>query len=470
MLHAHTPHRLLTDERLARLAAGGDDRAFSSLYQRHESALFAYCRSITREPEDARDALQSAMASAYTAMRGRGEGSGPVRAWLFRIAHNESIDVLRRRRPVLALVETDLSPVPSAADETAQREAAHELLAEVAQLPLRQRGALVLRELHGLDYSEIAAALSVSEVNARQLVFAARTGVAESRAGRALPCDVVRDAIETGDRRAQRRRPMRAHLRSCEDCRTYARGSNLRPRRTILALPGGWFAGWLSAAGNAGSAVGGGVAEFAAPAKGMALVAIAAAVAGATATNDHGAQRVARASRPLVGGHRSVRPALESASPSSVPRTIAVASTARASIAATVHAGGVHAGGVPAGGVHAGGVHVTPRRAPGAAAPGSTQRRLAPGSPRVHPRTEPVALRPRQRAAASPSWAPRDAPPQDARSGQDPMRDRGSGWSGAGDAFPHDGGHTFAARADGDQSGVQVAPVDGGGQLGVDGP
>ncbi|HEX6712661.1 MAG TPA: sigma-70 family RNA polymerase sigma factor, partial [Thermoleophilaceae bacterium] len=181
MLHSHKPYRLLSDERLARLAAGRDDRAFSSLYQRHERALLAYCRSITRDGEDARDALQSAITAAYAAAPGRGHGSGPVRAWLFRIAHNESVNVLRRRRPDLPLVDTDLTPAPSAADQTTQRETAHEALAVVAQLPPRQRGALVLRELHGLDYGEIAAALSVTEVNARQLVFAARNGVAASR-------------------------------------------------------------------------------------------------------------------------------------------------------------------------------------------------------------------------------------------------------------------------------------------------
>src|SRR3954454_9408117 len=216
-MHSPKPYRLFSDERLARLAAARDDRAFSLLYQRHEPELLAYCRSITRDSEDARDALQSAVAPAYAAVPARDRGGAPVRAWLFRIAHNESINVLRRRRPDMPLLDNDLSVVPSAADEIARRETAYEALADVAELPARQRGALVLRELHGLDYGEIAAVLSVTEVNARQLVFAARSGVADSRAGRALPCDLVRDTIEAGDRRSQRRRPLRAHLRTCAD-------------------------------------------------------------------------------------------------------------------------------------------------------------------------------------------------------------------------------------------------------------
>jgi RNA polymerase sigma factor (sigma-70 family) len=148
------PHRLLSDERLATLARAGDADAFTVLYARHEAALLGYCRSITRDPEDARDALQTALAHAYAGFDAKPPGA-PVRAWLFRIAHNESVNVLRRRRSDVPLDDGDLSAA-SAADETVKRAAAHELLAEVARLPVRQRGALVLRELQGLAYGEIA--------------------------------------------------------------------------------------------------------------------------------------------------------------------------------------------------------------------------------------------------------------------------------------------------------------------------
>ena len=331
MLHTHTPYRLLSDERLARLAAGRDDRAFSSLYQRHEAALLAYCRSITRDPEDARDALQSAMASAYSAIPGRRPG-GPVRAWLFKITHNEAIDLLRRRRHELPLVDGDLSPAPSAADQTTAREAAHEALAEVADLPPRQRGALVLRELHGLAYDEIAAALSVTEVNARQLVFAARSGVADSRAGRNLPCEFVRDAIEAGDRRAQRRRPLRAHLRSCDDCRAFARVSRPVGRRAVLALPGGWIAGWTQALGGGGASLTTSAGELAAPAKGVAVVAVAAAVAAATASHDGERAQPAKApiARLTAANSRPAPKTPRRIAPAQPPRSIAPTRSARA--------------------------------------------------------------------------------------------------------------------------------------------
>lgn len=88
--------QLLSDERLAQLTARGSDPAFATLYGRYESTLFAYCRSITRNADDGWDAFQNAMVKALVAMK-RTERDAPVRPWLFRIAHNEAIALLRRR-------------------------------------------------------------------------------------------------------------------------------------------------------------------------------------------------------------------------------------------------------------------------------------------------------------------------------------------------------------------------------------
>src|SRR4051794_41879226 len=85
--------RLLGDARLFRLAADGDTRAFEVIYERHHQALYRYCRSIVGNPEDAADALQSTMASALRAIAGE-QRPIPLRPWLFRIAHNESVSIL----------------------------------------------------------------------------------------------------------------------------------------------------------------------------------------------------------------------------------------------------------------------------------------------------------------------------------------------------------------------------------------
>jgi RNA polymerase sigma factor (sigma-70 family) len=472
MLPPHTPYRLLSDERLARLAARRDERAFSSLYLRHESALLAYCRSITRDPDDARDALQSAMASAYAAVPDRANG-GPVRAWLFRIAHNESIDVLRRRRVDLPLVDSDLTPAPSAADETARREAAHEALAEVAQLPPRQRGALVLRELHGLDYREIASALSVSEVNARQLVFAARAGVTDSRAGQRLPCEFVRDAIDAGDRRAQRRRPLQAHLRTCEECRAYARATRRRSRR-IVTLPGGWLAGWAPFVGGTAPSASGGAGELIAPAKGMALIAIAAAVAGAAAHHQH----------PISASHAAAVAASHAATPAapatSQARTTRTKGAAPASHAVAFAPNRARAGSHTLAVANAGMPSARGGGRPGIGA-GSGQRSGASGQRdgASGQRDGASGQRSGTSGQGSGASAPSPAGARDARlcdpasgSDADPrsaLTAGAGGWSVPGDVLAGDRDHPVAARIDGGQGGGQITSVDGGGQLGIGG-
>src|SRR5579859_352042 len=80
---------LLDDERLTRLVGGGSERAFTVLYERYHQPLYRYCRSIVRADPDAEDALQSAFACAFAALR-RGQRAAPVRPWLFQIAHNEA--------------------------------------------------------------------------------------------------------------------------------------------------------------------------------------------------------------------------------------------------------------------------------------------------------------------------------------------------------------------------------------------
>src|SRR5512142_2508170 len=92
------PFGLLGDERLVRLAAAGHERAFAIVYERHHQALYRYCRSILRNDADAQDALQSTFTAAFAAL-GRGSPDAPIRPWLFRIAHNEAVSALRRRRP-----------------------------------------------------------------------------------------------------------------------------------------------------------------------------------------------------------------------------------------------------------------------------------------------------------------------------------------------------------------------------------
>jgi RNA polymerase sigma factor (sigma-70 family) len=78
--------------------------AFAALYERHHRDLYRYCRSILRDDHDAQDALQSTMTRAFAALRDE-RRDFELRPWLFRIAHNEAVTVLRRRRAAEPLDE-----------------------------------------------------------------------------------------------------------------------------------------------------------------------------------------------------------------------------------------------------------------------------------------------------------------------------------------------------------------------------
>jgi len=176
--------RMLSDERLARLAAGGSEPAFAVIYGRHADALAACCRSIVRHEDDARDALQNAMLKAWCAIGRRGDA--PLRPWLLRIARNESIDVLRRRRTVSELRDE----VPATGDvheHTAHRAELAQVLDSLDDLSERQREALVLRTLGGVGYAEIARIQETSQDAVRQSVSVARRSLRRGRLAGIVP-------------------------------------------------------------------------------------------------------------------------------------------------------------------------------------------------------------------------------------------------------------------------------------------
>jgi RNA polymerase sigma factor (sigma-70 family) len=213
----------LSDELLARYAARGSERAFTAIYERYYQPLYRYCRSIVRDDVDAQDALQSTFTGALAALQRDGRNA-PLRPWLYRIAHNESISLLRRRkRDAQHEVVTEASVVGSSAeDQAADRARWRRLVDDLGALPERQRGALLLRELAGLSHEDIALTLGLTVGAAKQAIFEARQGLAEVEEGRAMSCEEVRLRISEGDRRVLRARRVRSHLRECSRCEAFA--------------------------------------------------------------------------------------------------------------------------------------------------------------------------------------------------------------------------------------------------------
>lgn len=313
----------LGDELLAGRAAGGNDAAFTELYERYYGPLLGYTRSILLDPEDARDATQNALESALRALPDR-DADRPLRPWLYKIAHNEAIDIMRRRRP-----QTELTPafeplVDGPEVDAEQRGRLAELVDDLRTLPERQRGALVMRELNGLSYDEIGQALGLTNEAARRAVFDARNALHDAVDGRATECTSVRHSISDGDRRSLRARRIRAHLRSCDDCASFQR--SIGARRADLHLLAPWLpgvavmgalgiggagagGGALLSAGGGAAAAGGGFTWAGLPlaVKGLAVAAAVATTGTAAVAIRHAAQPARPATTAHIAQQRAAR-------------------------------------------------------------------------------------------------------------------------------------------------------------------
>src|SRR5215212_2219525 len=162
--------RMLSDERLTQRAVGGDERAFATIFRRYHQNLFRFCLAIVGNPDDASEALQNTMIKVLRALPGE-ERKIDLKPWLYRIAHNESIDLLRRRRETSQLDVEQVAPGYGLAEDAATRERLRRLVADLRALPERQREVLVMRGMSGFDFEEIALAVESSPAVARQTLY-----------------------------------------------------------------------------------------------------------------------------------------------------------------------------------------------------------------------------------------------------------------------------------------------------------
>ena len=220
--------RLASDKRLARLASAGSDGAMAAIFERHHQALHRYCFSIVGNEHDAADALQNTMVKALRSLPGETRELA-LRPWLYRLAHNESISLLRARRSDSDLDAAAQVSDPAAARTVETRERLRSLTQDLGQLTERQRGALLMRELGGLEFTEVAAALQTSAPAVRQSVYEARCALQALHEGRAMACDSVQRTLSDGDRRMLRGIRMRGHLRGCASCRAFELSLHERP-------------------------------------------------------------------------------------------------------------------------------------------------------------------------------------------------------------------------------------------------
>jgi RNA polymerase sigma factor (sigma-70 family) len=273
----HAPSsRLLSDALITRRAAGGNQRAFASLFERYHQDLYRYCAALLGNAEDAQDAVQNTMLKVLRALPGE-QRELKLKPWLYRIAHNEAIDMIRTRRHAEAIDAEALAAASGPAEEAEARVRLQQLVSDIGELPPRQRGALVMREMSGLSYAQIGEALQTSSAAARQAIYEARLSLRQISEGREMPCDEVMRAISDHDGRVLRRRDIRAHLDRCEACTAFGGAISERRREfaSLAPLPAAASAGILQGLlGGAGG--GGGAGSAAGAAAGKALVGSAA--------------------------------------------------------------------------------------------------------------------------------------------------------------------------------------------------
>jgi len=181
-----TPHSLLaparlagvpllrsqSDERLIDLVRAGNDAAFEAIVARYRRPLLRHCARML-SAERAEDVIQQAFLRALRAMRAD-ERPLDLRPWLYTIAHNAALNALRDRTVPSDTLEEEIDGVERPEQAFERREGLREVVAAVGALPERQRDALVLRELEGRSYEEIAVKLGVSDGAVRQLLNRAR--------------------------------------------------------------------------------------------------------------------------------------------------------------------------------------------------------------------------------------------------------------------------------------------------------
>jgi RNA polymerase sigma factor (sigma-70 family) len=173
----------LNDDTLVGLVAAGSDDAFAALDARYRRRLVRFAQGfVPGGTADAEDVVQDAMVRAVRALR---NGSRPdaVGAWLHRITRNCALDLTasRRRHPVVELADHVHPPAEDAQAAVERSLGVRGLVADVSQLPTTQRSALVLRELEGRSYADIADQLDTTVPAVKSLLVRARQGLKRAR-------------------------------------------------------------------------------------------------------------------------------------------------------------------------------------------------------------------------------------------------------------------------------------------------
>lgn len=181
----------VADADLVRRAQAGDARAFDSLVTRYRGKVFGMCYHLVQNEQDAWDLAQEAFIKAWRALASF-KGDSAFYTWIYRIAHNAGYDWLRKKRiqgegefndEVSRPIAAGAEAVPKGdrrPDEVLKnRELGDRIKDAIAQLSPEHRTAVLLREVEGLSYEEIAEVMEISLGTVMSRLFYARKKLQE---------------------------------------------------------------------------------------------------------------------------------------------------------------------------------------------------------------------------------------------------------------------------------------------------
>ena len=198
------------------------DRAFERLYRQNVREVYRYALVVLRSPEDAEDVAQTTFLNAYRVFL-QGERFDSPRTRLIGIAHELC---QQRARQEARLDDLDLEEQVAEAVPDEEGPTRNDIQRALGRLRFDQRAALIMREVEGRSYAEIAQILNVSLPAVESLIFQARRALREELEG-ALTCHEAERAISLhldGLLARSERRALRAHVRVCADCAAFAQG------------------------------------------------------------------------------------------------------------------------------------------------------------------------------------------------------------------------------------------------------
>ncbi len=187
--HAQPPSA--QDEDALRRARRGDQTAFTELITPLMRPSYHLALRLLGDRQLAEDVTQEALVKAWLGLR-RFRGDARFSTWVFRIVHNACTDALRQRarRPLAtsawqdAEVAVDVAdPAPSPEQQVAERDARDRILAAVDALPVQWRTVIVLRDVHGLSYEDIAVIIGERLGTVKSRLHRARAAVRQSLGG-----------------------------------------------------------------------------------------------------------------------------------------------------------------------------------------------------------------------------------------------------------------------------------------------